>query len=180
MELSLNRDLLGNPIGGQMKNDIPSWGRVEHHFSGAGLPLDSLYGWDILSSIRNTRQLCARSERSDYTNHRLSIFGLKSISVRLLQYLRYVVRQLRCFLGLLLTVTSDQNSVYFSKAASTVSQSCKGQQPFNLAVPSHKWKLNLTHTTLWPYMFLSCLFNKTATAAWETGSPRPSDNLLLY
>lgn len=52
-----------------------------------------------------------------------SIFCLESISVFVLQYLRHVERQLRC---LLLTVTSDQNSVYFSKAASTVSQSCKG------------------------------------------------------
>lgn len=30
------------------------------------------------------------------------------------------------FSGLLLTVTSNQNSVYFSKAASTVCHSCKG------------------------------------------------------
>lgn len=56
-----------------------------------------------------------------------SIFCLKSISVSVLQYLRHVEGQLRC---LLLTVTSDQNSVYFSKA-SRVSQSCNGRAKGN-------------------------------------------------
>lgn len=121
MELSFNRNLLCNPIGGQMKSGIPR-GRVEDLFSGAGLTLDSLYVSDILSSICNPRQLRARSQRSDRTIYRrLSVNFLPLFLSAVLQHLRHVARQLRCFLGLLLTVTSDQNSVYFSKAASTVS-----------------------------------------------------------
>lgn len=51
------------------------------------------------------------------------------------------------------------------------------QQPFNLTVPllrSCEWKLILTPTALWPYAFLQPL-----STVWETGSPRPSDNLLF-
>lgn len=126
MELSLNRGLPGNSIGGQMKSSIP-WGRVEHLFSVAELALDSLYEWDILSSICNTKQLCARSERSDHAHHcRLSIFSLGSISTWHLAVFQRHSKTVQMFSSLLLTATSNQNSVYFSKAASTVSHTCNG------------------------------------------------------
>lgn len=58
----------------------------------------------------------------------------------------------------------------------------RGQQPFNLTMPSllsYQRKLNLTHMPC-HYTFLNCLQNKTTRAPWETGSPRPSDNLSLH
>ena len=85
----------------------------------------------------------------------------------------FAARQLRCFLGLLLT---EQNSVYFSKAVQRRVRG--GGDLLTSPCPRHRWKLNLTHLCA-PYMFLSCL-HKTSTAAWETGSPRPSDNLSLH
>lgn len=67
--------------------------------------------------------------------------------------------------------------LFQQSSQSVMQRGSLGQQPFNFTMPSllsHKWKLNLTHTSLCPHVF------EQRTAPWETGSPRPSDNLLLH
>lgn len=100
-----------------------------------------------------------------------SIFCLGSISDFALHRPRHAERQLRCLL--LTATTSDQNSVYFSKAASTVSQTCSERglrpttfQPHRALITASRVGLNLTHTTQSPYVSLSLHLR-------ETGSDRP-------
>lgn len=77
---ALTETCLGNPIGGQMKSDIP-WGKSGPSFFEVPGPLQTgLRVWDILSSICNTGQLRARSQRSDHTNRlRLSVHFLSRV-----------------------------------------------------------------------------------------------------
>lgn len=125
----------------------------------------------------NTRELCENSGRADQTNHsRLSVsFLSQSISVHIL---RHVVRQLRHFLSLLLTASKTK----------TVSVSAKR--------PIGHEKAGLGATTLQPeyaldtvsqvetkfdsYNALPLHILKLLSVPWETGSPRPSDNLFFH
>lgn len=48
--------------------------------------------------------------------------------------------------------------LFQQSSQSVMQRGSLGQQPFNFTMPSllsHKWKLNLTHTSLCPYTFLS-------------------------
>lgn len=161
MELSFNRDLLGNPIGGQMKSGIP-WGRVEHLFSSALVAPDGLYVRDILSAICNTRQLCARSERSDHTKHcRLSLnFHVSGLFLSdLLAVFETCSETVEMFSEFIINSHLRPKQCLFQQSSQSVmQQGSLGQQPFNFTMPSllsHKWKLNLTHTSLCPYTILS-------------------------
>lgn len=77
---ALTETCSGNPIGGQMKSDIP-WRKSGPSFFEVPGPLQTgLRVWDILSSICNTRQLRARSQRSNHTNRcRLSVHFLSRV-----------------------------------------------------------------------------------------------------
>lgn len=131
-----------------------------------GSSLDGLRvrGHFIINTQFQTAPCKVREVRSHHPLRPFSQFSVPRLFLSdVLQYLRHVARESRCFLGLLLTVTSDQNSVYFSKAASSVMQRQEGVgevEGNNLSTslcPHYKWKLNLTHTTPCLQMFKGCL-----------------------
>ena len=93
-----------------------------------------------------------------------SIFGVESIPVSRLAAFETCSETVEMFSEFIIISHLRPKQCLFQKSIigsqSVTQRRGGGQQPFNLTMPSllsHKWKLNLTHTTLCPYKFLNCL-----------------------
>lgn len=161
-ELSLNRDLLSNPIGGHLKSSIPKK-ESGTPISLTGLTLESLYRSDILSSTNNIRQFSARLGGADCTSHFFQ-FPVSNPCLAHLAPFQPCSKIFKMFFEFIINRHLRPKQCLFQhkdiNSQSAMQPQRSGQQPFNLAVPllrSHEWKLNLTHTALCPYAFLSRL-----------------------
>lgn len=141
-ELSLNRDLLSNPIGGHLKSSIPKK-KVEHPY--------------------NIRQLSARLGGADCTSHFFQ-FPVSNPHLAHLAPFQPCSKIFKMFFEFIINRHLRPKQCLFQhkdiNSQSAMQPQRSGQQPFNLMVPllrSHEWKLNLTHTALCPYAFFSHL-----------------------
>lgn len=107
-----------------------------------------------------------------------SIFSLESISVYVSQYLRHVVRQLRCFLSLLLLLFRPKQCLHTVRQS--VSHAKVGLRGTTFQPDYALITVSKLQTKFDSYSAVPLHIFQLPTAPWETGSSRPSDNLSLH